>query len=107
VGTCDDLTVYITDVKTTNGLITPKRQSSFGLNRTRTFTENMRIARERVAEQVGDLELRDALLAAFEEKTYRVRIVGPPKVRISPRTRIRIEATTGVPVEVLNELRLP
>ncbi|HNQ91286.1 MAG TPA: RHS repeat-associated core domain-containing protein, partial [Verrucomicrobiota bacterium] len=101
------LRVFVTDVKAIAGNVAPSRLSAFGLNRAATFEENMAFARRAVTAQVTDPAVRNTMLVALEERAFTVRVIGPPGVRISPNTQLRIQTVTGAPVEVLDVLVLP
>ena len=106
VWTPEGVVVFINEVKTTAGNIVPSKLSALGLNRPSTFLKNLRVARGKVRRQVGDDFLLSATLEALEQRTFTVRLIGPPGIRISPATRLRIQQTTGArAVETLELLQ--
>ena len=107
VQTAEGLRVFVTDVKAIAGNVVPSRLSAFGLNNPATFRLNVLRAQGAVEAQVTDPLIRNAIRSALEERTFTVRIIGPPGIRISPTTELRIQAVTGAPVEVLDVLVLP
>ena len=99
--------MFVTDVKAIAGNVVPSRLSAFGLNNPATFRLNVLRAQGAVEAQVTDPLIRNAIRSALEERTFTVRIIGPPGIRISPTTELRIQAVTGAPVELLDVLVLP
>jgi RHS repeat-associated protein len=108
VQTAAGLRVFVTEVKTIAGNVTPSRLSAFGLNRAATFEGNISFAQRAVAGQVTDLPLQRTILQALEERTFTVRILGPRGIRVSPSTSSRLQTVTGATeIEIVDILVVP
>jgi len=107
VETAQGLRVFVNEVKASPGNIVSGRFSALGLNRPQTFFKNLEFAQAQVAAQVTTRALRDPILQALQERSFTIRIIGPPGIRITPQTQVRINQVTGAPVEILDILEVP
>jgi len=108
VQTAEGLRVFVTDVKAIAGNVAPSRLTAFGLNRPETFFQNLGVARGAVEANVTNLALQRAILQSLGERTFTIRILGPPGIRVSPTTVSRIQTVTGAAqVEIIDILVLP
>ena len=95
------INVFVNEVKASSGNIVPSKFSALGLNRQSTFDTNLGRAIEAVQGQVTDPDLAVSIEDALLDRTFSIRIIGRPGIRITSRTEALIEKATGTNQRVI------